>query len=315
MSKQAQVSIAPTVIRRGVSSKRLREALDAYGMLLPTILGVLVFFAVPLAISLYLSFTDSQLFGTPSIIGIRNYTDVLRDPEFYRAMGSTLIFSVISLFATTVPALLLALLLNSKIRGQNFFRAAFFIPVVASVVGVSLIWRFLLDVDIGFINYGLSLIGIRPGVPWLVSPNVGLISVMLVFAWKTIGYNMVIFLAGLQSVSRQLYEAASIDGANRWQKFWSITVPVLSPTTFFILVTTLINCLQIFDIPYALGATRGAAVGPADSMLTVVVYLFRKGFGELQMGYASSIAWILFLMIMVITFVQFRMSARWVNYE
>lgn len=314
MSKQAQARIAPSSARRGVSSKRLREIIDAYSMLLPTILGVAVFFAVPLGISLYLSFTDSQLFGTPALVGFRNYADVLRDPEFYRALGATLIFSTISLLATTIPALLLALLLNSKIRGQSFFRAVFFIPVVASVVGVSLIWRFLLDADFGFINYGLSLIGI-PAVPWLVSPNFGLISVMLVFAWKTIGYNMVIFLAGLQGVSRQLYEAASIDGANGRQQFFSITVPVLSPTTFFVVVTTLINCLQIFDIPYALGATRGAAVGPADSMLTVVVYLFRKGFGELQMGYASSIAWLLFLMIMVITFVQFRMSARWVNYE
>ena len=238
MSKQAQATIAPSAARRGVSSKRLREIIDAYSMLLPTILGVAVFFAVPLGISLYLSFTDSQLFGTPAFVGFRNYADVLRDGEFYRALGATLIFSTISLVATTIPALLLALLLNSKIRGQSFFRAVFFIPVVASVVGVSLIWRFLLDADFGFINYGLSLIGI-PAVPWLVSPNFGLISVMLVFAWKTIGYNMVIFLAGLQGVSRQLYEAASIDGANGRQQFFSITVPVLSPTTFFVVVTTL----------------------------------------------------------------------------
>lgn len=312
MSK-AQVRAAPSP-RRGVSVRRLRETLDGYGMLLPTLIGVLIFFAVPLAISLYLSFTDAKLFGSPSFVGLRNYQKVFSDRDFYRSLTNTLIFSTIGMFAAIVPALLLAVLLNEQIRGRGFFRAVFFVPVVASVVGVSLLWRYLLDADIGFINYGLSLIGI-PAVPWLASPRFGLISMMIVFAWKTIGYNMVIFLAGLQGVSRQLYEAASIDGANRQQQFLWITIPMLSPTTFFVVVTTLINCLQIFDIPYALGATRGAAVGPADSMLTVVVYLFRKGFGEFQMGYASSIAWVLFVMVMVITFVQFRMSDRWVNYE
>lgn len=313
MSK-AQVRVAQGSPRRGIGARRLREAIDGYGMLLPTLIGVLVFFAVPLAISLYLSFTNSQLFGDPNFVGLRNYQQVFSDRDFWRSLTNTLIFSIIGMAAAIIPALLLAVLLNEQIRGRGFFRAVFFIPVVASVVGVSLLWRYLLDADIGFINYGLSLIGI-PAVPWLASPRFGLISVMIVFAWKTIGYNMVIFLAGLQGVSRQLYEAASIDGANRQQQFLWITIPMLSPTTFFVVVTTLINCLQIFDIPYALGATRGAAVGPADSMLTVVVYLFRKGFGEFQMGYASSIAWVLFVMVMVITFVQFRMSDRWVNYE
>lgn len=312
MSK-AQAALAPRPQRR-VGAKQLRETLDAYGMLLPILIGVALFFAVPLGISFYLSFTDAQLFGTANFVGIENYRQVFLDPNFYRALGNTLIFAVASLLLAVAPALLLAVLLNEKIRGQSFFRALFFIPVVASVVGVTLLWRFLLDYDIGFINYGLSLIGL-PRVPWLASPNFGLLSVIIVFAWKTIGYNMVIFLAGLQGISRQLYEAASIDGATRWKQFTSITVPMLSSTTFFVLVTTLINCLQIFDIPYALGANRSGTVGPANSMLSVVIYLYRKGFNEFQMGYASSLAWVLFVMIMAITFVQFRMSSRWVNYD
>ena len=312
MSK-AEAAPAPRA-RRGMGAKQLRETIDAYSMLLPTILGVAIFFAVPLGISFYLSFTDAQLFGNASFIGIENYKQVFLDSTFYRALGNTLLFALASLVLAIVPALFLAVLLNEKIRGQSFFRALFFIPVVASVVGVTLLWRYLLDLDIGFINYGLSLAGL-PRVPWLASPNFGLISVIVVFAWKTIGYNMVIFLAGLQGISRQLYEAASIDGANRWKQFTSITVPMLSATTFFVLVTTLINCLQIFDIPYALGANRSGTVGPADSMLSVVIYLYRKGFNEFQMGYASSLAWVLFVMIMAITFVQFRMSSRWVNYE
>jgi multiple sugar transport system permease protein len=139
--------------------------------------------------------------------------------------------------------------------------------------------------------------------------------VIFVVVWRTIGYNLVIFLAGLQGVPRQLYEAASIDGAGRWQQFRSITLPMLSPTTFFILVTTLINCLQVFSEPYALGATRSGSAGPADSMLTIVFYLYQQGFNSLRMGYASAIAWLLFAIIMVFTIVQFRASNRWVHYE
>lgn len=313
MSK-AQATLAPGAAKRGPSAKRLREAIDAYSMLLPTILGVGIFFAVPLGISFYLSFTNSRLFGEAQFVGVENYINVLRDPVFYRSLSNTALFSVVTLVFSTIPALFLAILLNEKIRGQAFFRALFFIPVVASVVGVSLLWRYLLNFDFGFVNYALTLLGL-PRIPWLTSANTALWSAILVFSWKTIGYNMVIFLGGLQGIPGQLYEAASIDGANRWQQFLRITVPMLSPTTFFILVTTLINCLQVFDVPFALGWTRSNTAGPADSMLTVVINLYREGFIKFNMGYASAIAWVLFVMIMVITFVQFRVSNRWVNYE
>ncbi|NOK80926.1 MAG: sugar ABC transporter permease [Chloroflexi bacterium AL-W] len=314
MSKQAQATVAPGTTRRRFGAIRMRETIDAYGMLMPTILGAGIFFAIPLAISFYLSFTNARLFGTPSFIGLGNYLNVFRDPTFYTAMINTAVFSVSALFLSTVPALFLAVLLNEKLKGLAFFRGLFFIPVVASVVAVSLLWRYLLNVDFGFVNYAFSLVGL-PRIPWLTSPDFALLSVILVFAWRTIGYNMVIFLAGLQGIPRALYEASSIDGATRWQQFMRITVPMLSPTTFFILVTTLIRCLQIFDEPYALGFTRSNTAGPADSMLSIVIQLYREAFLSTQMGYASSIAWVLFAMIMVITFVQFRMSRRWVNYE
>jgi multiple sugar transport system permease protein len=315
MSKQATLA-APGAGRRR-SSKQLRENIDAYTMLLPTILGVLTFFAVPLGISLYLSFTSARI-STPvseaTFVGFENYINVFKDSNFYLAIRNTLVFSAATLVLSTVPALILAVLLNEKIRGQAFFRALFFIPVVASVVAISLLWRYLLNIDFGFVNYAFSLVGL-PRIPWLTSPDWALLSVILVFSWKTIGYNMVIFLAGLQGISRPLYEAASIDGATRWQQFLRITVPMLSPTTFFILITTLINCLQIFDVPYALGYGRSTTIGPADSMLTVVPLLYREGFISDHMGYSSSLAWVLFIMIMGITFLQFRISNRWVNYE
>jgi multiple sugar transport system permease protein len=315
MSKQIQATAAAGASpRRGMGAKAVRETIDAYSMLLPTILGVGVFFAVPLLISLYLSFTDARLFGSPNFVGLNNYTRALSDTTFWAALRNTFIFSLATLFLSIVPALFLALLLNEKLFGRSFFRVIYFIPVVASVVGVSLLWRYLLNVDFGFVNYGLRLIGLDP-IPWLTRPEWGLFSVIIVFSWKTIGYNMVIFLAGLQGVPRQLYEAASIDGASRLRQFTSITLPMLSPTTFFVLVTTLINCLQVFDVPVALGLTRSNTVGPADSMLTVVPLLWREAFISSRQGYASALAWILFLIIMVITVIQFRASSRWVNYD
>jgi multiple sugar transport system permease protein len=313
MSK-AQATLVGSAPRNGMSAKRLRETLDAYSMLLPTILGVLIFFGFPLGSSLYLSFTNARLMGDTSFVGFDNYIQVFQDPSFYSALRNTFIFSAAAMILSTVPALLIAIVLNERLRGQAFFRALFFIPVVASVVAVSLLWKYLLNFDFGFVNYALSLVGL-PRVQWLTSPQWALFSAILVFAWKTVGYNMVIFLAGLQGISRQLYEASSIDGANRWQQFTRITVPMLSPTTFFVLVTTLINCLQIFDVPYALGWTRSNTAGPADSMNTVVINLYREGFINFKMGYASSMAWILTLMILLITWAQFRMSNRWVNYE
>lgn len=314
MSKQAQATTVTGAVPRRMSSKRLREAIDAYGMLLPTILGVGIFFAIPLGISFYLSFTDARLFGDPAFVAFDNYTRALSNATFWTALRNTFVFSLATLILSVVPALFLAVLLNEQLVGRTFFRTVFFIPVVASVVGVTLLWRYLLNVDFGFVNYGIRLLGFEP-IPWLTRPEWGLISVILVFAWKTVGYNMVIFLAGLQGVPRQLYEAASLDGASRWRQFLNITVPMLSPTTFFVLVTTLINCLQVFDVPIALGLTRSNTVGPADSMLTVVPLLWREAFIGSRQGYASALAWILFIIIMVITFIQFRVSQRWVNYE
>lgn len=293
---------------------RLREQIDAFTMLLPTLLGVLIFMAVPLGMSLYLSFTDARLFGAPEFIGLENYRAALTDRLFLRAVRNTLAFTLAALFCTTIPALILAVLLNERLPGRLVFRALFFLPVVASAVGVALLWRYLLNYDFGLVNAIFTGLGL-PRIGWLTSPQVALISVVIVFAWQTIGYNMVIFLAGLQGVPRPLYEAASIDGANRWQLFIHVTLPSLSPTSFFVVVTTLIQCLQIFDVPYAMGLTRSNTIGPADSMLTVVTLLYREGFLLNQKGYASAIAWILGLAIVLITYAQFRIANRWVHYE
>lgn len=314
MSQQAvRIGAAPPQ-RRVFTPRARREAVDGYLMLLPTIVLVSVFFLIPLAISFYLSFTNSRLFGAQQIVGVSNYGRAFGDPKFRLALSNTFWFSAGTMALSIFPALGLAILLNQRIRGRAFFRGLFFLPVVASVVGISLVWRYLLNYDFGYVNYVLDLVGL-PRVAWLNNPSTALLSVIVVVAWRTIGFNLVIFLAGLQGIPGQLYEAAGLDGANRWQQFRHITLPMLSPTTFFIVVTTLINCLQEFPVPYALGVTRSGAAGPADSMLTIVFYLYQEGFASFRMGYASALAWILFAMIMVITIIQFRASRRWVHYE
>ena len=311
-----------------MNAKRLRDLRDGYSMLLPTIIGVLVFFAFPLGYSLYLGFTNSKLLARVDdptrFIGLNNYVHAFQSSVFQDALKITFTFSVMVLIFSIIPALFLAVLINEKIKGQSFFRSIYFVPVVASVVGVSLVWKFLFNKDFGWINLVIEVVGKATGlnksiglvpISWLGNAKYALTAVIIVFVWKTIGYNMVIFMSGLQGINKQLYEAASIDGANRWQTLTSITVPMLSPTIFFVVVTTLIGCLQVFDVPYALGWTRGNQAGPADSMLTNVLQLYREAFINNSTGYASSLAWILTIIILIITAVQFRISRRWVNYD
>ena len=311
-----------------MNAKRLRNVLDGYSMLLPTIVGVMVFFAFPLGYSLYLSFTNAKLLARldepTRFTGLANYVNAIQNSVFQDALKTTFYFSIMVLIFSIIPALFLAILINEKIKGKGFFRSIYFVPVVASVVGISLVWKFLLNKDFGWVNLAIEWVGKSTGldkaiglvpISWLGNAKYGLTAVIIVFVWKTIGYNMVIFMSGLQGINKQLYEAASIDGANRWQTLVNITVPLLSPTTFFVVVTTLISCLQVFDVPYALGWTRGNQAGPADSMLTNVLHLYREAFINNSTGYASALAWILTIIILIITVVQFRVSKRWVNYE
>jgi multiple sugar transport system permease protein len=310
-----------------MNAKKLRDIRDGYSMLLPTMVGVLAFFAFPLLYSLYLAFTDAKLLqpaGVPvKFIGLENFTFAFGNETFREALYNTFYFSLMAMLFSVIPALLLAVLVNEKIKGQSFFRSIYFVPVVASVVGVSLVWRFIFNKDFGWVNlaiewlrdtFGLDAIGLQP-ISWLGNAKYAMTAVIIVFVWKTIGYNMVIFMAGLQGINKQLFEAASIDGANRWQTLIRVTIPLLSPTTFFVVTTTLIGCLQMFDVPYALGWTRGNQAGPADSMLTTVTHLYREGFINNSTGYSSALAWILTLIIFIITVIQFRVSNRWVNYE
>ena len=290
---------------------RTREALVGYLFLLPNLLGLLIFLAVPLLSSLYTSFTNADAFQTNTkFVGVDNYTTALNDSTFQQAVSNTGAFLIGFLPLSVIPALALAVLLHSQIRGKTVFRVVYFLPVVASVVGVSLLWRWLFQYDFGPINQVLGVFGIAK-IHWLESPDWAMVSVIVVASWQAIGYNMVLFLAGLQGIPKQLYEAAVVDGATEWSQFRRITLPLLTPATFFVIITSLIKGLQIFSEP----ATIFNGGSPANSALTVVWELYLEGFRYFKLGYASAMAWLLFLVIFVVTLIQFRLSERWVNYE
>ncbi|MBI5930597.1 MAG: sugar ABC transporter permease [Chloroflexi bacterium] len=324
-------------------------------MLSPNIIGFMIFFAGPLVLSLYLSFTDSVGVKEPNFVGLDNYGKALsiefktqgendrypqdaldagyrvletfrigdkttvigaKDAYFWISLRNTFLFCLMLIPLATIPALLLAVILNSKIPGMKIYRAAFFLPSVAAVVGIALIWRIALySSSVGFINYSITQVTTflndtlgtsfkDTEIGWLSDSRYMMFSMVLMAAWQVVGFNMVLFLAGLQGIPNDLYEAAQVDGANQLNQFRFITLPQLRPTTFFVVVTTIINGLQVFNEPFVL--FRGAAF--PDEVRTAVLNLYLKGFQDIQFGYSSALAWMLFAIIFVVTLVQFRIN-------
>ena len=274
----------------------------------PSLVPLLLFTLGPMAASIGLSFLKWDLLRPPTLVGFANFTNVLVDPDFQAAVGHTLFFIVGYLPLVYVGGLLLALALNQRVRGLSFFRAAYFLPVVTSWVVVALMWKWLLNPDSGMVNFALGLVGIK-GPGWWTDPGWAMPSIILASAWKDLGFVMVILLAGLQSIPEDYYEAASVDGAGRWARFRRITLPLLTPSSFFVLVISLINSFQVFDQVWVM--TGG---GPAGSSSVVVEQIVRHAFSYQQMGYASAMSWLLFAVILVVTVFQFRLQRRWVNY-
>jgi multiple sugar transport system permease protein len=289
---------------------RQREAAEGYLFLLPNIFGVLAFVAFPVAAAIYLSFTNWNLLRGGSFVGLENYETLLfDDPLFRKVVGNTVLYVVATVPASIVLAIALAVALNQKLRGVVLFRSLYFLPVVSSTVAVALVWRWLYNPSFGPINAFLETIGLQ-GPPWLGSTAWALPAVAIMTIWKNVGYYMVLFLAGLQGIPDHLYEAAEIEGAGGWAKFRHITLPMLSPTTFFVMVIAGIGAFQVFT--QALVMAEG---GPADSTNTIVLYIYQAGFKFYKMGYAAAIAWILFFIIFAVTLIQNRLQKRWVYYE
>lgn len=277
--------------------------------LLPNFIGFLVFIGIPILTSLGLSFTKWDLLSTPEFIGFDNYKGIIEDTEFWSALKNTLLFIIAYLPTVLIIALGIAMLLNKNMKGRAFFRAAYFIPVVSSWVAVSLIWKWLFNPAYGLVNYFLSWFGFV-GPDWLQDPQWAMIAIVLTSVWKDTGFVMVLFLAGLQNISETYYEAAEIDGASPIKKFLHITIPLLTPTTFFILIISLINSFQVFD--QVMIMTEG---GPAGSTTVLVQKIYNHAFRYFEMGYASAVSWVLFFIIFIVTLIQNRLQKRWVDYE
>lgn len=273
-------------------------------LLLPSLAGMVVFLMAPVLSSLVLSFSEWDLIGEISWIGLDNYVTALGDPAVLGALRNTLTFILGYLPSVVIIALGLALLLNRHIKGRVVFRAIYFVPVVTSWVAVSLIWKWLLNPQYGLVNFALGAIGIK-GPGWLFDPAWAMTGVILTSVWKDIGFVTVIYLAGLQDIPEPLYEAAALDGATPWQRFWSITFPMLAPTTFFVTTISLISSFQVFDQVWIM--TQG---GPAGATSVMVELIYKNAFSYYRMGYASAISWVLFALIFAVTIAQNLLQKR-----
>lgn len=339
------------------------QIVNGWLFLSPNLIGFLIFLAGPILLSFYFSFTDSDAFNPPHWIGLANYAKLLNirlvwlsspdqlardvvdiktydevgrlilgnggilfaaaDKFFWLALRNTLTFVLFAVPLSVIPALFLSNVLNSKLPGMKFFRAVYFVPSVAAIVGISLVWQWLYNATIGYINYFIT-IGIEswnqlfhaglidPKIRWVSDEKTALFAVIIIAAWQAMGFNTVLFLAGLQNIPGELYEAATVDGAGAWDRFWRITLPLLAPTTFYVVSITTIQAMQIFEQVFIL---MNPPEGPNNSTITLVLYLYRSGFQNFKQGYASAIAWILFIVIFGLTLIQFRHQRRSSIYE
>ncbi|MDZ4045217.1 MAG: sugar ABC transporter permease [Rhodoglobus sp.] len=295
-------------------SSRRRQALTGLAFASPFLIGFVVFIAYPVAASAFYSFTDFNLFQEPEFVGLDNYERMATDQSFWIALSNTLFLTAFGVPLAIVISIAGAHLLNMPVRGQPLFRALVYLPSIVPVVVGGYLWRWLLNGQYGFINFFLESVGI-PGPGWLQEPEWGKPAIILMSLW-TVGGTMIIYLAALKDVPTELYEAAELDGAGPFARFRHITWPVLSPVTLFQVIVNVIAYLQIFTQPYLLSQTRlnNVGSGPGQSMLTYAMYLFQNAFSFLKMGYASAMAWILFLITLAITIVILVSARRWVHY-
>lgn len=293
-----------------------KDIIWGYLMIAPLMIGLFIFYLWPLCQTFYLSFTEWGAFGKYHWSGLSNYQQLLQDPELLGALRNTLVFTIILVPSSIILSIVVAVLLNQKIRGVGIYRTLYFLPAVTMPAAIALVWKWLYNGDYGLINNLLSLVHIQ-GPRWISDPHLALYSLTLVAIWSSVGNNMVLFLAGLQSIPGTYYEAAALDGANAFQRFWRITLPLLTPTIFFVSVIALIQAFQVFDLIFLMfGTVSGVTSNLAIEATQTIVYLFYKNAFMLDnKGYAAAIAMVLFVIILCITAIQLRLQKRWVHYE
>lgn len=297
--------------RSKITKRKAKIWAYGYAFTAPTVAGIIILNLWGVIQSFYYSFHEVKGFAAPKFIGFENYIKLFQDAEVWRSLKNVFIYAILTVPAGVFLSLLLAVLLNTKIRGKGIFRCIYFLPVVSAPAAVALVWKWLYNKDFGLINEILSVFGIQ-GPDWLGNPSIAMAAVAIVGIWSLLGYNMIILLGGLQDIPNGLYEAAEIDGAGPVAKFFRITVPMVSPTLFFVIVTTIISSLQVFDTIYMMFKPTSPSFKSVES----IVYLFyRYTFTKYNKGYGSTIVVVLFVIIMVITMIQNKLQSKWVHYN
>ncbi|SHK07934.1 carbohydrate ABC transporter permease [Paramaledivibacter caminithermalis] len=310
MDSQA-VNIKNSKSKKKISNRRKNDIKWAYILILPTVLGITIFYVGAFFQNLFYSFTDMGAFGKWSWIGIDNYKRLIFDPEVRQTLINTLKYTIFSVPCTIIVAIVVAALLNSKIKGIGIYRTLFFLPAVTMPAAIAMVWKWLYNGQFGLVNSLLAKIGIN-GPAWIADPRFALPAIVVVSVWMSIGFNMVILLAGLQGIPQSYYEAASIDGATPIQQFFKITIPLLSPTIFFISIMALIKAFQTFDLIYLMIGKSSVAM---DKTRTIVYLFYKYAFEWYEKGYAAAIAVLIFIIIMIVTIIQLRLQKKWVHYE
>ena len=308
------MAVAKPTLRRRLGLGN-RGGLAGYVFVAPSIIFLIAFVILPIIAALFYSFTDYDLMKAPRLAGLKNYKNLFDDARILPSIKNTLYFAFGTVPTGIVTSLLLAVLINRQIRGIYTFRALFYLPVVSSFVSVSLIWLWMYEPNFGLFNEGLEALGL-PRSKWLRSAQTAMLAIIIMSVWKNMGLNMVIYLAGLQGVPAHLYEASEIDGAGRLSQFFRVTVPLLAPTTFFVVIVYFIGALQMFVQVYVMtqGGRPGEWGGPLDSTITVVVLMYANAFEYLKMGYAAAIACALFVVIGIVTVINARLLSYDIGY-
>lgn len=289
---------------KAANKLKRKNTLTALSFIAPNFIGFFLFTLVPVVFSLILAFMEWDSFRSPEFVGMKNFSKMLGDDTFWISLKNTFFYTIGVVPLTLVCSLGLAILLNKKVRGMKFFRTAFFFPYVTSLVAIAVVWNMLFHPTMGPINQFLKFfIENPPG--WTSSSDWALTAIIIVSVWRGMGYYMILYLAGLQSVPKELYEAASIDGANKWQQFRNVTLPSLRPTTFFVSIMLVINCFKIFDLVQVM-----TAGGPGRATNVLVYQIYNEAFVKFNFGYASAIAMVLFVIVLGITVIQFKWNQR-----
>ncbi|MHC1692686.1 MAG: carbohydrate ABC transporter permease [Sphaerochaetaceae bacterium] len=289
--------------------KALRSTAVAYSFILPNFIGFAVFTLLPMVFALLLSFANWDGANPITFAGLSNFKRMVHEDTFWISLNNTLWYALGTVPVTIVCSLGLAILLNRKLPGRDIFRTIYFFPYVASLVAVAVVWNMIFHPTMGPVNELLHLLGMANPPRWSADVDWALPTVIMASIWKGVGYYMILYIAALQGIPRYLYEAASIDGANKWQQLRKITIPMLTPTTFFVSIMLTISCFKVFDLIYVM--TFG---GPGRATNVLVYYIYNSAFKYFEYGYSSAIAMVLFVIVLIITLLQFRMEKKWVSY-